>query len=550
MMRQLQVVHPLRTDCRLEGWHCPAAWCSIVLLLGGLFAGLASAQVLPGGGLGGAVGNGGTGSGSFAGQAGTGQRGLTIVPRIETSITYSNNVGFSTNDRRGGFIYELSPGVRVSSYGGRVRGFLDYTLRGFAYSGGAAPATLRNELNGLATLEAVERRIFVDLGGQISRSTISAFGVQPSDASRASTNSTEVRSYFVSPYAKGRVFNQANYELRYRGSVLSSGSTSPTDATVQEFLGYLREDYPARHVGWALEGSRTIVDYRASRNIDASAARAVLSWIVNPQFRVYGSGGREVNNFLSDEQRGYTTVGAGLRWRPSQRTRLEYEQQHRFFGEGHIFVAETRTAQSALRVSDTKDVVIGRGLGNIGAQGSVYDLLFSQFANVEPDPDKRAQLVNQYLQRNGFNGNSPVTSSIFATASTLQRDQQLSYSLIGKRDVLTLLLGQTNSRPLDNSGVVEGDFARANEIRQRRVGATFAHSLTPNSAVNVTGLIQRVNSPGNSLTANLRTLSVNYTNRIAPKLFFSAGASKSFSSGGDSTSYDEMSIFARLSLRF
>ena len=472
------------------------------------------------------------------------------MPRIETGITYSDNVGYSATERRSDFIYELSPGIRVSSYGGRIRGFFDYTLRGLTYASGTLPATVQNELNGLATLEAVERKVFIDVGGRITRATISAFGVQPTDATRENPNTTEVRTYYVSPYARGRLFSQANYELRYRGSVSSSEQTPASDATVQQFLGYLREDYPNRHIGWAVEGSRTIVNYKVTRDIDGSAIRTVLRLIVNPQFLVFGTAGRETNNFLSEEQRGYTTIGYGLRWLPSTRTRLELEQQRRFFGSGHSFVAETRTPRSALRLIDLKDIVVGRGFDNIGSQGSIYDLLFSQYASIEPDPEKRAVLVNQTLQRNGFNGNTPVNSSVFASSTTLRRDQQLSYSLIGKRNTLTLLLGQTNSRLLDNATVINGDFARASEIRQRRIGATYAHALTPTASVNVTGLFQQVSSPTDSQTSNLRSLSFGYTSRLAPKLFFSAGARKSFSSGNDLVSFDELSVFGRLSLRF
>lgn len=544
-------------------------WRTAALIVGSLSVSLAAGQSLPpsggvGGtsgptfsGIGGTSGAGGVGGSQFGTPqsgvpqtGGAGQRGLTIVPRIDAGVTYSDNVTYSGTDRRSDFIYEVSPGVRVSSYGGRVRGFFDYTLRGLAYASGTLPATLHNELNTLATFEAVERRVFVDVGGQISRATGSAFGVQPGDASRNNPNTTELRSYYVSPYARGRLFSQANYELRYRGSVSSSESTPTSNATIQELLGYLQEDYPNRQFGWALEGGRSIVNYQVTRDIDATTVRGVLSWIINPQFRLYGTLGRETNNFLSEEQRGYTTFGYGVRWRPSVRTRLDFEQQKRFFGEGHSLIAETRTPQSALRLSDLKDIVIGRGFDDIGSQGSVYDLLFNQFASIEPDPDKRAQLVNQYLQRNGFNGNSPVSSSVFASSTTLRRDQRLSYSLIGKRNSVTLLLGQTKSRLLDNTAAVEGDFARANEIRQRQVGVTVAHSLTPNSTVNLTGLVQKVNGAGDSLGANLRTVSFGYTSRLAPKLFFSAGARKSFSSGGDAASYDELSVFGRVTVRF
>ncbi len=465
-------------------------------------------------------------------------------------MTYSDNVAFSNNDRRSDFIFEVSPGIRVTSNGARVRGYLDYTLHGFAYASGTLPASLSNELSALATLEAVDRKVFIDVGGRISRATISAFGVQPSDASRDNRNVTEVRTYFVSPYTRGRLFDQANYELRYRGSVSSSESTRSSNATVQELSGYLREDYPNRHIGWALEAGRTVVDYQATRDIDASTARGALSLIFTPQLRTFVSAGRETNNFLTEEQRGYTTVGYGVRWRPSVRTRLDFEQQKRFFGEGHSFVLEHRTPLSAIRLTDVKDVVIGRGFDDVGSQGSLYDLLFTQFASLEPDPDKRAQLVNQFLQRNGFNGTAPVNSSVLASSTTLRRNQQLAYSLIGKRNTVTLFADRINSRLLDNAFTINGDFVGANEIRQRRIGATYVHALTQNSSFNVTGVLQRANGSDAAQTSSLRSISLAYTNRLAPKLFFSAGARRSFSSGSDAVSYDELSVFGRVTVRF
>ena len=542
-----------------------AGWWLLAFIGIGMSAGLASAQTLPGGGQalpGAGVGGlsdsmssgiggvGGLGQSAVPNASGSGRRGLTVTSRVEAGVTYTDNVGYSNNDRRSDFIFDVSPGIRITSNGGKVRGYFDYSLHAYAYASGTLPASLANELNGAATVEAVDRKVFIDVGGRITRATVSAFGVQPSDGSRDNPNVTEVRTYFVSPYARGRLFNQADYQLRYRGSVSSSEATPQSDATIQELSGFLQEDYPNRHIGWALQGGRTVVDYKTTRDIDASNARGVVSLLFTPQFRVFASAGREVNNFLTEEQRGYNTIGYGLRWRPSVRTRLEFEQQKRFFGEGHSFVFEHRAPLSAVRLSDVKDIVIGRGFDDVGSQGSLYDLLFTQFASTEPDPDKRAQLVNQFLQRNGFNGSAPVNSSVFASSTTLRRTQQLTYSLIGIRNTVTLFADRISSRLLDDAFAINGDFVRANEIRQRRVGATYAHALTANSTFNVTGTVQKANSAGDGQSANLRSIALAYTNRLAPRLFFSAGARRSFSSGSDAVSYDELSVFGRVTLQF
>ena len=351
------------------------------------------------------------------------KRGLIIEPRISSTLTYSDNVKYS-NKKEGDFLTEITPGIRISSVGGKVRGSLDYSLHQFYYAAKTLPSSSRSELDGLTNIELVEKKLFLDMGARISRQVISVFGVQPVDANPNIGNTTKTSTYFVSPYTKGRLLNTANYELRYKKSISTSELVSTSDLSTQEIYGSLREEYAQRYFGWATEILKSSIDYKINRDVESLRTRASLIFIITPQFKSFLTAGRETNNYISNGQTSYKDFAYGIKWRPSTRTRVDIERQNRFFGNGHDIAIDHRMQRLSFRFTDKKDVVVGRGLEIIGSANSLYDILYNQFASFEPDPERRSQLVNQYLQNNSINSRNSSDLSIFSASTTLRRDQQ------------------------------------------------------------------------------------------------------------------------------
>ncbi|MCY7308535.1 MAG: hypothetical protein LH632_20855, partial [Rhodoferax sp.] len=52
---------------------------------------------------------------------------LSIVPRVSVTETYTNNALLQGNGGSSDFITQISPGIRIFSNGGRIRGSLDYS---------------------------------------------------------------------------------------------------------------------------------------------------------------------------------------------------------------------------------------------------------------------------------------------------------------------------------------------------------------------------------------------------------------------------------------
>jgi hypothetical protein len=107
---------------------------------------------------------------------GAARRGFSITPTLSVTETLTDNALLSSSDRRADLVSQVSPGIRMSSTGGRFRGFLDYSLTGIVYANNSHGNDLQNALNGAFNVEAIEKWAFVDVSANISQQLISAYG--------------------------------------------------------------------------------------------------------------------------------------------------------------------------------------------------------------------------------------------------------------------------------------------------------------------------------------------------------------------------------------
>ena len=167
------------------------------------------------------------------------RRGWVIVPRVSVSETFTDNVAVGSVVRRSDQVTEISPGVSVQSNAGRLKGSFDYSLRNFLYAQGSQANRSQNSLNTFGSLEAVEKWLYVDFSGLVSRQTISAFGTQVASDTSTNANSTETASFRLSPYVRGRLGSFADYNVRYSHSETSSKSALATNVATDDFSASL-----------------------------------------------------------------------------------------------------------------------------------------------------------------------------------------------------------------------------------------------------------------------------------------------------------------------
>lgn len=453
-----------------------------------------------------------------------------IHPRITLTETLTDNanVNGGTATKRSDLITELAPGVRIDARTARFRGYFDYSLRGILYARESGFNQTQNALNTRATLEAVDNWLFVDFSGLISQQAISAFGTQSPSNTTINNNTTETANFKISPYVRGRIGTAVDYMLRYSASTTQSDASTASDSNLSEWTGQLRGSTMFHNLAWTVDASQQRTDYSRGRTTDADRLRGMLTYLIDPQFRASVSVGQESNNYASLNQETHETFGYGFDWTPTDRTQLSVFKERRFFGDGHTISFSHRFPRSSIRYTDTRDVsVLPNQFSTVGL-GSVYDLYFQLFSNLQPfaemtGPAKDAAVanaVNAFLAQSGVSPNTQVTSSFLTSRATVQRLQQLTLALTGVRNTLTLLATRSENQSILASSSLVDDFSQSSQIRQQGFSLTFSHKLTATSNLNATASHQQSIGSGGTTTnsrANSTTYQVNLTTRLGSK---------------------------------
>lgn len=481
------------------------------------------------------------------------KRAWTIVPRITLGETLTDNVLLSSTNKRSEQISEISPGIHIRGESARLKAYFDYSRREMFYAQDSGRNQSQNALNTFGTLEALERLLYVDFSGGIAQQAISAFGVQSPGSSSINANQTETSSYRLSPYLKGKLAGSADYELRYAASTThsnSSGSFNASDIDQREWTGRLNGVTTLSSLLWSVDGSQQTLDYSQSRKIEAAHWRATLSYLVDPTLKLSVLGGREENNYLSIDKVGNKNYGYGLEWYPTVRTKFSFEREKRFFGNSHHLAFEHRTAHTALRLSDSRDVSVSPTNGLTGGSiGNIYDLMFSQLASVEPDPVLRAVLVNNFLQANNLAPNTPVTSGFLNSGPTLQRSQNISFALIGVRNTLTFVATQSETQRLGVLTAGNEDLAQTNAVRQRGFSISLAHQLSPLTSLNLMGTRQASSASSGGAETNIRMFNATLSSKLGAHTTGSFGLRRVTSSGLPNP-YTENAFVGTLTLQY
>lgn len=454
-------------------------------------------------------------------------RAINIKPRIRLTETWSDNVAISggQNGKESGFITELAPGIRVDAKTARLKAYFDYSLIGQFYSTSSVKSRTQNALNSFGTLEAVPNWLFLDFSGIIAQQAISAFGAQSPSNTSLNSNSTETSTYRLSPYIRGQLGSAVDYFLRYNWSTTQSNISTASDIELGEWAGQLRGSTPFQSLKWSADATRQTADYSKGRTTEAERMYATATYTIVPQLRVSFSGGRESNNYASQNMEAHPTYGYGFDWTPSERTQISAFKERRFFGNGHRYSVSQRFPLSSIRYSDTKDVsVLPNQFTSVGL-GTIFDLFrqicSQQLSSIYTDPIQLDQAsntcANNLVSQSGVSPNAQVTSSFLTSRATVQQTQQLSLALQGARNTLTLMLSRNQNQSILASTAVSDDplLNNSNSIRQRGITINLSHQLSPLSSINLTASRQESTGTGNStLKAKSSTYQANLTSKI------------------------------------
>jgi len=450
----------------------------------------------------------------------------SIKPRLSVSLTATDNasvgggVGGNSGSGESDLITEISPGLHVEARTARLRGYLDYSLRGQFYAQ-TDQSRHQNGLNAFATLEAIDNWLFVDASGNIDQQTISAFGPRSASNTSINGNSTETRSFRLSPYIRGTLGGGfANYTLRYNVSTTRANSMSAYDVDIRQWVGQLRGGAPFQNLSWTIDGNSQAADYTSGYKNGDDMLRPMLSYQITPQFSISASAGWERNDYASLNKESHTTHGWGFDWKPTPRTAISAFKERRFFGDGYNFSFSHRFPMSSIRYVDSRNVsVMPNQFGMIGL-GSVFSQFYQMFASQFPgaDPLQLAQFTYMTLLVNGIDPNRQIVSGFLSSQASDQRQRQLTWVVNGVRNTLTVQFNRSqNSSFAAMQFDLLDDFSRASSITQKGLSVTLAHRLSAQSTLTLTASREKSSGRGYG-TVNLDATTTLFQAMLSTKL--------------------------------
>jgi uncharacterized protein (PEP-CTERM system associated) len=270
-------------------------------------------------------------------------------PRIGATTVFSDNIDQSATDAENGMSLSVTPGFSLTSHGSRrVQAVMQYNLSAVTRFGGKKSDDLYHNLGAAGKAELVEDFLFIDGHANISQQLISLLG-SLADASVNDRNRTTVGTYSISPYVLKRLGTFAVAQARYTASGSVFQDNAAADSSVNAFTTSLSSGTRFNDLSWSLGYSIRKANNRnaptAAYNEDVTLenAYAQAGYALSRQFRVFGTVGRDWNDYLSTSGTSGSSYSVGLGWAPSRRTDFEVSAGERYFGRTFSLAGSHRT---------------------------------------------------------------------------------------------------------------------------------------------------------------------------------------------------------------
>ena len=486
---------------------------------GGLGAPIQPSQALPG----------------AASPTSSGQQGWRFTPYASVWEGYTTNVSTPTGQaRQSYFTTNLGAGLGVSGGGARFRlnGFV--AANAYLNYAGSGNATPQNRLyptaNLTGTLEAIEKLFYIDASAAVAQTYYSPFGPQPTQVAVATNNRYTSQVYRVSPYVQGMLGSRITYLIR--DDNIWSIPTQPTGSANLSFGNFYANNLTARigrapePLGWTAEYTRNYLSYQnQSGTYLTELALLIVPYQFTPTFQLSARGGYDRQQFPLTESEG-AVYGAGLEWRPTERTSLGGYWQERFFGSNYQFTFTHRRPLSSISVAAYRGLnTYPRGAFSIPAGVNVTQALDAAFQTRIPNPAERAQAVDQFLAQTGL---PPVLSSplnFYNQQVLTQQGVNATLALLGARNVLAWTIFRVDSQAITAEGSpLPPALQGGSDNTQTGTGLTFSHRLTGLTSLNATANWARTTSNlQSSLSSTNTSFQVALNTSLSPKTIASAG---------------------------
>ena len=452
----------------------------------------------------------------------------TLSSSVGATETYNWYSG-ENQPANNGFVTSLTGAIAFTGEGARLKLTGSVGATELLYAGQSENNSFAPNVSVLAKAEAIEKFFFIDASANISQTFISPFGPQPANLTTPTNNRYTSYTYNVSPYIQGAFSPDVTYLVRDDNTWTSSTTYGNSSLKVPTtYNNYLNAEVDATGGlnGLSVQYQRLYYDNGLEGGTDTlQIARAIVSHHFDPQLTGSLRGGYESARFplTSDHSAIY---GAGLEWRPTDRTDLSGYWEHQFFGSSYNWQLTHRLPNVALAATFT------RGLSSfpqlalaIPAGVPVAPFIDSAFATRIPDPAERAAAVAQFLAQNGLPPTLISPLNFYAAQITLQQTESVSAVWIGARNALGFTVFNNRSEAISGTGSpLPPAFQFGANNTQTGVGVNYSHRLS----ASYSRTTPNTTDPGvPTFKSNNFNASVYVSTNLSPKTTASAGVTYS-----------------------
>ena len=491
------------------------------------------------------------------------QAAWTFTPRLDASETYSDNVALQADSlAQSQWVSMLMPGFTLADHGPRLQFDASYGKRFYNYSKGSTDGISNGDQQLSATAKArlIGELLFIDANASIARQTVSAFGPDTSGQfgnGVANTNSSEVKSYHVSPYLQQHFGSTADLTLRIAHDSVQAdnillGNTATNTVAIDVQSG------AAFHVlGWGLDLSRMVQNNNLAQTTSSESANGTLRYLYSQQLTFSLGAGYDKFDY---QTLGGVTQGkswsTGLTWTPSTRSSVQASIGKRYFGDNYLLAVNHRSRLSVWRLNYTDAVTTSQQQFVLPASISTATLLDGLFAGQISDPAARAQAVQAYILSTGLPPSLANNINYFSNSYFLQKQLQASAAFNpGPRTTLIVTLAnmqRTGLSTVQTASDLLGPNASAlnDNLRQRSATAVLNWRWSARTAVNVAADYSTTRSEQLGNNGNNKALRLALNHRLAQRLTANLELRRVQGALGGGSHYTENAITATLSKQF
>ncbi len=478
----------------------------------------------------------------------SGRKALTVVPSVSVNEMLTNNAKLSDSEKRADLVSEVTPAIRMQAASARFQGSLDYSVMGLDYARGTDKDSVQQNLAADMKAQLVDDAVFFDANANVSRQNISPLGTPTPDAALRTSNQTQVSSFAVDPYVRGRLGGFADYQLGVNYAWTHAGAQSVGDTQNASQTLHVGPDAPLARVNWAVDASRQTTDFSLGRKTTTESVVGSLLFTPVGEVQLSLRGGREANDLQTVELHNTATYGGGLRWIPSERTSLSIQDDKHFYGNSYSVNFEHRSASAVLSFGFSRSGNFDSSTASQGQPMTAFDLVYLQLTSKYPDPIARANQALIDLQALGLNPLSTVPSGFLTNAVSLQKSAFASFGYLGQRSSLILSVQQSESTRLDTLSSAVDLLSDGGTIRLRSATLSASRQLTPQSSASLNLAESRSYDLTSGSRVDLRSVVANWSTQLGMRTQMSLGARHSIASG--ESSYVESALLATLTLQF